>query len=216
MRYRHILFDLDGTLTDPAQGICSCVMYALERGGYPLGKLSDYYKFIGPPLLESLQQHCGVTTSEAEMLLGYYRERFSSVGLYENEVYPGIPELLSALKDAGAELILATSKPEIYASRILEHFDLAQYFSGVTGSDLEGTRSQKSMVIAEALRRRGLTEPSQCIMVGDRRFDVAGARANGLACIGVLYGYGDAGELRDAGAKYTAATVGELRRFLLE
>jgi phosphoglycolate phosphatase len=216
MRFRHILFDLDGTLTDPAVGICSSIMFALQKGGYAVGKISDYYKFIGPPLLLSLQQHCGVTTEEAKRLLAYYRERFSAVGMFENSVYPGIPQLLCELRAAGTKLILATSKPEVFAVRILEHFGLASYFDCIAGSDLEGARSQKSQVIAYALRKSGITESRDCVMVGDRLYDIEGAGENGLQSIGVLYGYGDEEELRGAGADTIVRTVDELRDFLLE
>ena len=216
MRYHHILFDLDGTLTDPAQGICGSVMYALQKGGYPAGELSDYYRFIGPPLLESLQNHCHTTQKKARVLLEYYRERYAAVGLFENRVYPGIPELLSALHGAGAELILATSKPENFAQQILEHFELAQYFDCITGSDLSGLRDKKALVIAEALKRRSLTELADCIMVGDRLHDVLGARECGLDSVGVLYGYGSVEELEKAGATFVVDTVEDLCQFLLE
>lgn len=216
MRFRHILFDLDGTLTDPAVGICSSIMFALKKGGYPVGKISDYYKFIGPPLLSSLQQYCGVSPEEANRLLGYYRERFSAVGMFENKVYPGIPLLLAELRAAGASLILATSKPEVFAERILEHFELAKYFDCIAGSDLEGARAQKSQVIDYALQKHGVAGRGNCVMVGDRLYDIEGARANGLHSIGVLYGYGGEEELRSAGADVIVWTVEELGRFLLE
>ena len=124
MMFQYILFDLDGTITDSAEGISSSVMYALKKGGYPVGEPKDYDKFVGPPLTESLQRYYGVSPEESTRLLGYYRERYAEVGLYENKVYPGIPEMMSELKSAGVDLILATSKPEVFAIRVLKHFSV--------------------------------------------------------------------------------------------
>ncbi len=216
MRFQHILFDLDGTLTDPAEGICASVIYALRRAGRPAGPPEEYYKFIGPPLLESFSRFCEADDDEARTLLKYYRERFSVIGLYENRVYPGIPELLKELKDAGAELMVATSKPEVYCQRILDRFGLAEYFDFIAGSELDGTRVAKVDVIAYALEQCGLTNDlGYCLMVGDREYDVLGARSNGIACAGVLYGYGSREELQKAGAAFIAETVDDLHAFLL-
>jgi phosphoglycolate phosphatase len=213
--FKHILFDLDGTITDSGAGISSSIMYALKRGGYPVGSPSEYDKFVGPPLTDSLQRYYGVSPEEAKRLLGFYRERYAEVGLYENKVYPGIPELLSDLKDAGRDLILATSKPEVFAVRVLKHFGIAKYFHCIAGSDLEGHRSDKAKVIEYALSLCGISDCSGCVMVGDRYFDIVGARENGLPCIGVLYGYAVPGELEGAGASYLAASVEALRQLLL-
>lgn len=213
--FQHILFDLDGTLTDSAEGISSSVMYALKKGGYPVGAPHDYDKFVGPPLTESLQRYYGISPEESKRLLGYYRERYAEVGLYENKVYPGIPELLSELKAAGAALILATSKPEVFAARVMEHFGLDKYFNCIAGSDLEGHRADKAKVIEYALSLCGVKDCSGCVMVGDRYYDVVGSQENGIPCIGVLYGYAVPGELEEAGASYLAASVEALRQLLL-
>ena len=132
----YILFDLDGTLTDPALGICGCVRYALEKGGYPVGPLETYHPWIGPPLLRSFCQFCGVDEGEGQRLVDLYRERFSVTGLFENEVYPGIESLLQSLKARGAHLAVATGKPTVYSERILEHFGLKNQFDLVSGISL--------------------------------------------------------------------------------
>lgn len=212
--YKTILFDLDGTLTDPGLGITNAVAYALQKLGRAVPPRTELYRYIGPPLLPSFQSYAGMDEAEARRALGLYREYFAPRGIFENEVYPGIPELLAALKDAGRQLVLATSKPEPFARRILEHFALAGYFDLVAGSTLEETRTEKREVIAWALEK-ARADPARTVMVGDRSYDVQGAAANGIPCIGVLFGYGSAGELRDAGAVAVAATVQELRALLL-
>jgi len=196
---KYIFFDLDGTLTDPFLGITNSVIYALEKMGYPHGENSEYRLFIGPPLRESFQLKCGMTADEAERALALYREYFSPIGIFENRVYDGIPELLNKLKNDGYTVVLATSKPEVYAKRILEKFDLMKFFSGVFGAELDGTRDRKDEVIAYALASLGAS-PDDVIMVGDRIHDVLGAAAHGIKTVGVLYGYGSREELTAAGA----------------
>jgi len=217
------LFDLDGTLTDPALGITNSVLHALRRYGIPEPPRESLYPFIGPPLTESFMKYFGFTEEGAKVAVEVYREHFSTKGLYENEVYPGIPEMLAALKDAGHRLAVASSKPEVFVKKILEHFALDGYFDVVVGSELGGARVAKADVVTEALARLGLLG-SPCTrnalrrdvwMVGDREHDVEGARENGLPCIGVRYGYAAEGELEAAGAARIAASVAELREICL-
>ena len=215
MRYSTILFDLDGTLTDPVLGICRSIQYALGKAGRPVGPLEHYHKWIGPPLLRSFEVYANATPEEAQEMLRFYRERFSSVGLFENEVYPGIPALLSALKDRGARLAVATGKPTIYSRQILEHFDLMQYMDVVSGISLDKEPLDKCQVILHALHTLGETDKSRCVMVGDRGHDAIGAKMGGVDFIGVLYGYGSRDELEAEGADVIASDVAELRRILL-
>ncbi len=215
MRYRHCLFDLDGTLTDPAEGICGCIQYALEKGGYDVGPKEKYFPWIGPPLLLSFEVYLGVDAAESARLLTLYRERFSTVGLFENSVYPGIPELLRDLKAAGAHIIVATGKPTIYSRQILEHFGLLPYVDFVSGTSLDNEPLDKCGVIAEGMRRLGITESAECVMIGDRDHDVFGAKMSRMDSVGVLYGYGSREELESAGAAYLAENVEALRKLLL-
>lgn len=208
-RRRAVLFDLDGTLTDPAEGITRSVQYALEQRGRPVPDRETLLSFIGPPLLDSFREFCGMEPAEAEAAVRCYRAYFSRKGIWENRVYPGIPEMLCFLKEQGRTLILATSKPAVFAGKILERFELAPYFSLLSGSELDGARSRKDEVVAWALEQAGLS-PEEAVMVGDREFDVRGAAACGVPCIGVLYGYGGRKELEQAGAAALAASVTEL------
>lgn len=211
--YNTILFDLDGTLTDPGLGITNSVLYALEQLGYPLPPRESLYKFIGPPLLDSFQAYYGMTPEQAEEAVRLFRVYFAETGIMENSLYPGIPEVLDTLQKAGRRLILATSKPQGFAERILEHFDLRKYFDQVVGATMDAERSQKHQVIAYAIETYGVTA-AEAVMVGDRKHDVLGAKKNGMACIGVLFGYGDAPELNEAGAIALAADPQELLRLL--
>ncbi len=212
--YKTILFDLDGTLTDPGQGITNSVAYALQKMGRPVPAREELYRYIGPPLVPSFQTYAGMTEAEARRALGFYREYFAPRGIFENAVYPGIPALLKALAAAGRQVVLATSKPEPFARQILAHFGLAGYFAFVAGSTLEETRTEKREVIAWALQNTGAAAAGT-VMVGDRAYDVAGAAANGIPCIGVLFGYGSAEELRAAGAAALAADTAQLGELLL-
>lgn len=213
MKYRYIFFDLDGTLTDPGLGITNSVQYALRQFGIDVQDRRELYPFIGPPLSESFVKFYGFTEEQAQEAVAQYRVYFADTGIFENAVYPGIPELLKALNDAGMRPVLATSKPAVFAERILEHFDLKQYFHFVSGSELNGARVEKADVIRFALEALSITDPNDVIMVGDRCFDVEGAAACGISAIGVLYGYGDEKELSHATA--TAKTVADLRDLLL-
>ena len=212
-RIKNVLFDLDGTLTDPAEGITNALMHAQRRLGRPVSRREELYVFIGPPLIEMFMSEWGLTRAEAEQALIFYREHFTVKGLFENVPYAGIGETLADLRAAGLRLFVATSKPEPLSLRILEHFDLLQYFEAVAGSTLDETRTKKGEVIAYALSTYHL-DPSETVMVGDREHDVIGARENGLHCIGVLYGYGSREELTAAGAAALAADLGELSGLL--
>lgn len=212
--YNNILFDLDGTLTDPAQGITNSVAYALEKYGICVEDKTTLNKFIGPPLAESFQKFYGFSESESKQCVEYYREYYKPKGIFENEVYHGVEELLKPLKENGKILILATSKPEIFAKQILEHFRLIQYFDFVAGSNLDGTRVAKSEVIAYALESYGITDLENTLMVGDREHDIIGAKKIGISSLGVLYGYGSREELENAGADYIAATVSDILKFI--
>lgn len=209
-----ILFDLDGTLTDSKEGITKCVQYALAKYGIDEPDLSKLESFIGPPLkIHMLERYPHLSEDEANQAVAWYRERYRSVGLFENRVYEGIPELLERLQKAGYTLILATSKPEVYTIRILEHFELKRFFTIIVGSELDGRRGEKDEVIQEALRLGGNPE---AIMVGDRKYDMWGAKKHGLRAVGVLYGYGSREELEAAGADEIAESVAELERLLTE
>ena len=213
--YDVILFDLDGTLTDPGEGITNSVAHALEKFHILVPERRELYKFIGPPLYESFMRFYGFDRQQALLAVDYYREYYRDRGIWENEVYPGIPALLAKLRGAGKRLLVATSKPEEFALQILEHFELRQYFELVAGSTMDSSRVEKADVIAYALEQEGIAPSPSVVMVGDREHDVLGARKAGLDCIGVLFGYGDEPELKKAGAAHIAATVEELAGLLL-
>lgn len=214
MRYDTVLFDLDGTLTDPGEGITNSVAYALRQFGIENTDRTQLYKFIGPPLKESFIKYYGFSDQQAEEAVAQYRVYFAPKGLFENKVYPGVPQLLAQLRAKGYKLLLATSKPEGFAVQILEHFGLLEYFDLAAGATMDGSRVAKADVIAYALQKAGVTDRTRAVMVGDRLHDVEGAKAQGLACIGVLYGYGDAAELTAAGAAHLAATPAEVLQYL--
>ena len=214
--YEVILFDLDGTLTDPGDGITNSVAYALEKLGRPVPPRAELYPFIGPPLYESFMDFCGLDRKTAMEAVERYREYYREQGIWENQVYEGIPELLAALRAAGKQLLVATSKPEEFAVQILERFGLAPYFSFVSGASMDSRRVRKADVIRRALAHQGLAPGPELVMVGDREHDVLGAKEVGLACVGVLFGYGSRPELEAAGAVKIAATVPELGDILLE
>lgn len=214
---KYLLFDLDGTLTDPKVGICTCVQYALAFFGIQEPDLDKLEPFIGPPLKDSFMMFYHMSDSEAETAVAKYRERFRDVGLFENEIYAGVPELLRALRERGMELAVASSKPTVFVERILEHFGISGYFSVVVGSELDGTRVNKDEIVAEALNRlfAGKTlEKNRVYMIGDRKFDVEGAKALGVESVGVTYGYGGMEELVAAGADHIVQSVSELHAFL--
>ena len=211
----HWLFDLDGTLTNSESGILNSVRYALGKMGRELPSPEQLHSFIGPPLLRSFTEVCGMSHSEALRAIDLYREYYHEHGVFDCTVYDGIPELLDILFQCGATLALATCKPTFYAQKILEHFDLAKYFSLVSGPELDGTRGEKHEVIAYAVERLGC-EPSRTVMVGDHRDDMLGARQNGLTGFGALWGFGSEEELRTAGAARIYKTPEELRLNLIK
>lgn len=206
-----ILFDLDGTLTESGEGIINCVQYALEKLGKKEEHPENLQCFIGPPLKEQFMKYAGLSEKEGEKAVVYYRERYTTTGIFENRLYPKIPELLELLKINNKILAVASSKPEVYVKQILEHFQIADYFTAIVGSELDGRRTEKAEVIEEALRRMHLEEErDKVLMVGDRSHDVQGAISCGLQCIGVAYGYGSREELEKAGAVYIADSVEDL------
>lgn len=213
--YSTIFFDLDGTLTDPGLGITNAVMHALERYGIQPPERQELYKFIGPPLTWSFQTYYGFDQEESLQAVAYYREHYSVTGLFENQVYPGIPELLEALRNAGKTLCVATSKPEKFAVQILEHFGIAQYFHHICGAAMDESRGTKHEVIEYAIGKLDGVSREDILMVGDREHDIIGAKASGLGSMGVLYGYGDRAEHQAAGADFIVETVEELGRALL-
>ena len=201
-------FDLDGTLTNPKPGITRCIQYALERLGFSVPSEDDLVWCIGPPLHASMKKIVG-TDWLADRAVELYRERFRDVGLYENEVYAGIETTLSEITATGRRLFVATSKPKIYAGRIVEHFGLRHHFEQVFGSELDGTRSEKAALLAYALAETA-TDPARAIMIGDRSHDVIGARKNRMKSVGVLYGFGSLAELVGAGADHLCAVHPEI------
>ena len=193
-----ICFDLDGTLSDPKLGITRSIQHALRELGRPVPTADDLTWCIGPPLLGSFKKLLG-SRKEAENALLLYRERFTETGIYENELYPGIAAALSGLKSSGRRMFVATSKPKAFADRIIEHFGLSPYFEAIYGSEFDGTRSDKSELLGWVVAQEPLS-PAKTVMVGDRSHDIAGGRKNGMATLGVLYGYGTMAELLEAGA----------------
>ena len=210
---QYLLFDLDGTLTDPMVGITSSVQYALEKFGIHVRYLKELIPFIGPPLAESFQKFYGFSKEDAEKAIQYYREYYTPKGIFENEVYEGIPEMLAHLTEAGFTLLVATSKPTVFARKVLKHFGIEDYFSFVGGSELDGSRTKKAEVISYILKTCGI-EAKEAIMIGDRRHDIEGGKACGLESVGVLYGYGTEQELTEAGADHIIRTVAELEDYL--
>lgn len=208
--YEVILFDLDGTLTDPAEGITNSVAHALSKRGINIENKSELNSFIGPPLTDSFEKYYGMTHEEAVKAVEDYREYFKPKGMFENKVYEGIPEMLAELRNAGKKLIVTTSKPEVFAKRILEHFSLDGYFAFIAGSTLDGSRIKKGDVIRYALQSCKITDTDKCIMVGDRLHDVEGAKQCGMKSIGVLWGYGTQDELETAGTDLIAEKVGDI------
>lgn len=213
--YQTILFDLDGTLTNPALGITNSLAYALEKFNIEVTDKKELYRFIGPPLQDSFENFYHFSKEDSLKAVDFYRDYFRHKGLYENEVYQGIPDLLERLKAQGKKLLVATSKPEEFARQILKHFELFDYFDLVAGASMDGSRRLKGDVIAHALTSAQVSDLSATIMIGDREHDIIGAKKNGLDAIGVLYGFGSQEELEKAGAKDMAKTVADLRKILL-
>lgn len=213
-KYDVILFDLDGTLTDPGLGITNSVAYALKKYGITAESREELYKFIGPPLHKSFEMFYGFSEKEAMRAVEYYREYYKEKGIYENSVYDGIENLLEKLKEAGKKVIVATSKPEVFAKEIIRHFSLDEYFFYVAGSNLDGSRTVKAEVIEYALAEGGVTDKSSVVMIGDREHDIIGAKKAGVDSIGVLFGYGSREELEAAGATHIADTVESIQLYI--
>lgn len=228
---KYVLFDLDGTLTDPMVGITTCVQYALAAAGIEEPDLQKLTPFIGPPLKQSFMEFYGFSNEKAEQAVEKYRERFKDVGIFENEVYEGIPKLLSSLKKEGMLLSVASSKPEVFVKRILTHFSIDSYFDAVVGSELDGRRTDKKEVVAEALKRLyekdaemaeieetalfDAAKGKRTYMVGDRKFDIIGAKAEDVISVGVTYGYGSEEELLAEKPDFLAHSVDELKEILM-
>lgn len=212
--YRSVLFDLDGTLTDPGVGITRAVQYALAKLGIETGGFDELKKYIGPPLRASFKEFHHVSEEQSFQALSYYREYYEKTGMLENAEYPGISELLAGLKERGRKLFVATSKPWVYARKILSHFAMDRYFSAIEGSELDETRTDKAEVIGYVLQKHRL-EKQTTVMVGDRAHDIVGAAKNGIDSIGVGYGFGSREELETARATYYVETIGDLAAFLL-
>lgn len=217
MNFHTILFDLDGTVTDPKEGITRSVAYALEHFGIKVDDLDTLTKFIGPPLIESFSEFYGLSEEDSKTAVDKYRERYRVTGWAENVPYDGMAELLADLKKAGKTISLATSKPEEFAVKILQHFDLAQYFDLICGAPMNAPKGHgKVDVIEDALKRLNITDRSGIIMVGDRLHDTEGAHKAGLPCIGVLFGYGDRAEHEKYGSDFIAEDMNALRQMLLK
>ena len=209
-----LLFDLDGTLTDSTEGIVRCLEYALERMGFDIPE--DKNKFLGPPLYRSFAEFCGMNEEQVNEAVRIFRERYSTVGLFENRVYEGVPEMLKRLRDGGKRIMVATSKPEVYAVRIFDRFGLSQFFEIVGGANINGTRNDKDEVIEYVLEKAGISDRSSVLMIGDRRQDVIGAHKTGLKCMGILWGFGSIEELTEAGADFIAETPVKAADMLLQ
>ena len=213
--YNTILFDLDGTLTDPRIGITKSVQYALKAFDIDEPNLDNLCKFIGPPLKDSFIQFYNFDEKKAAQAVERYRERYTDTGIYETHLYRGIDKLLEKLSLASKQLVVATSKPTVFAKRILEHFRIDHFFILVSGSELDNTRTSKGEVIRYGLEQLKITDISDAVMIGDREYDIIGAKKVGMASIGVLYGYGSYYELKNAGANIIIKDIEGLSAILL-
>ncbi|MEG3269537.1 HAD family hydrolase [Streptococcus suis] len=212
--YQTILFDLDGTLTDSGQGILNSVAYALEKMGIEEPDTANLNRFIGPPLYESFSRFYQLSPEDTQSAVDAFRVYFKEKGMFENQLYPGIISLLEELRTAGKTLVIATSKPEIFAKQILEHFGIAHYFDVIAGASLDSSRISKADVIGYAINQLEAF-PKHAVMIGDREHDIEGARRHQLPAIGVLYGYGNKQEFEKVGATMIVETVQDLKKVLL-
>lgn len=213
---KYVLMDLDGTLTDSMLGITKSVQYALKECNIIENNLDNLCKYIGPPLRVSLRDYNGFNDEQVEIALKKYREYFEQYGIYENRVYDGIKELLDKLKKTGKILIVATSKPELYSKKIIELCGLKDYFTDVCGATMDNKRATKKEVILYALDKYGVKDHSSAVMVGDRWYDIEGAKKVGIASIGVVYGFGSRSELLDVGADWIADTVEDIYDIIMK
>ena len=216
MRWNVILFDMDGTLSDSGTGITRCAYYALTNMGYAVDSPDSLHYFVGPPLEESFGVHNGMSPEQVKEGIRLFRERYAEKGIHEHAPYPGVPEMLHRLHAAGKRLCLASSKPRVYAERILESYGVRDCFEQVMGSEFDGSFGTKTLVMEELMRRLRADDALKetMVMVGDRKYDIEGAHNLGLPCIAVGYGYGEPGETREA--EYTVSSVSELEKLLLE
>ena len=212
--YQTILFDLDGTLTDSSLGIINSICYALEKMDIPIPDKEELLPFIGPPLQESFARYFHLSDEDCQRAIHYYRQYFSEKGLFENQLYPDVVKVLSELKSSGKQLLLATSKPEIFAVQILEYFQIKHFFEVIAGVRLDAYHSTKADVIQQALEKAQIQQTDSCLMVGDRKHDIHGAQAHQIHALGVLYGFGSKKELEDAGATYIIARLTDLPTLL--
>ena len=208
--YAHILLDLDDTIIDSGVGVTKSVQYALACCGIKETDRARLDRFVGPPLKDSFMDFYGLTEEQAEVAIEKYRERYVAKGINENRVYNGIPEALKAWHEAGKKLYLCTSKPEIFAEKILEDLGLTRYFDFIGGASLDGVRNRKEEVMTYVLNRAGITDRRSCVMIGDRKFDILAAGEMGIDSVGVLYGYGCREEFETAGATFIVETAAEL------
>lgn len=210
-----ILFDLDGTVLDSKPGIFRSAKYALDALDYPMPDDVTMMEFLGPPLSDGFANVCGVREEQVADAVRLYREYYNGGGKFEATIYDGVRELLVALRQQGKCCCITTSKPHLFARQILEHFEMADLFDGIYGAEMDGTRGKKAEVVAYCLEQQSFTA-EDAVLVGDRHFDVNGAKALGIPCVGVLYGYGTKDELESAGAAALAETAEELLGILLE
>lgn len=215
--FRYILFDLDGTLTDPKEGITKCVTYALSQFGIEEDP-NNLTHFIGPPLIESFEKYYNFNHIQAEEAVEFYRERFDKVGKFENRVLSGVPQMLKKLKEKDKVLAISSSKPEVFVKQILEKYEIDKYFEEVVGSTMDSSKAQKADIIAETFDRLDIRDDEKdgVIMVGDRLHDIVGAHKCGIKCIGVRFGYAKEGELEEYKADYICDTVKDLEEMLLK
>lgn len=212
--YQTIIFDLDGTLTDPSVGIINSISYALDKMSLPLPEEEELLSFIGPPLQESFSKFVHLSADDCQKAIGYYREYFSQKGLFENILYPEVIEVLTELKASGKQLLVATSKPELFAIQILEHFNLSDFFDYIAGASMDSSRNKKADVITRALEMAQISDSNTCIMIGDRKHDILGAQAHQMDAVGVLYGFGSRAELENTGATYIINQLEELPKLI--
>ena len=214
-KYEYIFFDLDGTVFDSGIGIKKSACYALNKFNISVKNINNLNRFIGPPLKNSFMDFYGMSSEQAKLAISYYREYYSDKGIYEGNIYDGIHDLLKYICSNGMKAVLSTSKPELFAEKILKHFDLYQYFTLVSGASLDESLVEKYDIIMNAFFRLDITDLSKILMVGDRKYDIEGARCAGISSAGVLYGYGSYKELYSAGADYIVSNTEELVKILL-
>ncbi len=216
MRYKYIIFDLDGTLTDPFEGITNSVRFAMEKMGREIPAGFDLGKFIGPPLYYSFEEFFGMSKEDSEVAVDLFREYYNQKGLYENVIYDGISDLLAYIRDCGGLALVGTSKPQVFAERVLHEFDIHKYFNAISGADMKEAHSSKEHIIRHSMSLAGIPESEYkyCLMVGDRMFDIEGAKLCGIDSVGVLWGYGSKHELVSEGATYIAESADDIKKII--